>query len=218
LSVERDTRAVLMLTPFPPRLDGVHGGSRALAELIRGLATHHRIAVLTLKSRDEPGMTPSLAARCESVTELELPAPPATRADAAWQHTRRLLAALRGTPPWAHTLRVAGVAEQLSELARSFRPDVVQVHFSAMAQYLPAVAESPAARVLVIDEPDTLAATERWAAARGPRRLVRRLHLRAWRRYERRALEAVDSAVVLTDADRRLLQRIAPARRSTSSR
>ena len=197
---------MLLLTPFPPRVDGDHGGTRVLAQLVRGFSARHRVAVLTLRHEGEPPMTPQLARLCAAVEEVELPAPPRSSVGRAGQHAARLLAAMRATPPWVHTLRSDSYAERVVELARRFEPEVVQAHFEVMAQYLPALGDSAAARVLVVDEPDTVAAALRVRSARGPRRLAREAHLRAWRRFERRALAGADAAVALTEADRAVLE------------
>lgn len=58
---------VLVCAPFPPRLDGRHGGSRALAQLLARLAERHAIALLVLRSHDEPGVDEELRSACELV-------------------------------------------------------------------------------------------------------------------------------------------------------
>ena len=40
---------VLVLTPFPPRLDATHGGSRAIAELVERVAPRRPVALLAIR-------------------------------------------------------------------------------------------------------------------------------------------------------------------------
>ena len=71
-----------------------------------------------------------------------------------------------------------------------------------MAQYLPAVAASDAARVLVEYDP-------RAGAAREGDTVLGRLDALAWRRFRRGALHAVDAAVTFTERDRLALKPLA---------
>src|SRR5262249_14564085 len=72
-----------------------------------------------------------------------------------------------------------------------------------MAQFLPYVAESRAAKVLVEHEPGIAAAGQRGRHTVGLVR--RRFELRAWRRFETAAARAVDAVVVFTERDRAAL-------------
>jgi len=75
-------------------------------------------------------------------------------------------------------------------------------------RYLPALRGVPGARVLVAHEPATARAAESATVRAGRRRRARlaaHLEERAWRRFERQALERVDAAVAFTEADREAL-------------
>src|SRR3954471_14631897 len=61
---------VWVLTPFPPRLDGTHGGSRAIAELLERVARRRPVALLALRSSDDPPIDPRLVTACDLAREI----------------------------------------------------------------------------------------------------------------------------------------------------
>ena len=129
---------LLFLLPFPPRKDGRHGGTRVIGELLERLAARHEVAVLALRG---PGDAPtaeklrSIAAHIEEVEHDERP-----------PSKLRLLA---GSPSWVASLRFPAFARRVADLAASYRPDVVQIEYPVMAQYVSALTHCPAPRVLV---------------------------------------------------------------------
>lgn len=185
---------LLFLLPFAPQLEGRHGGARATGQLIAGLAARHEAAVLY---RDEGAEKPEdeLRAACallEGVAPRARPGP-----------LRPKLALLRGIPTWASEVADSHYAERVRALAGEWAPDVVQVEYPVMGQYLPALGNSGARRVLV-DHDASVRDLRTW---HGPlARLTASLDERAWRRFERRALDRVDAVVVFTDRDRRALE------------
>jgi polysaccharide biosynthesis protein PslH len=182
-----------------------------MAQMIRALGARHRLALVSLRSEDEAPISPEVVERCERTEELWRREPGASRRSRGLQRAREVRAGLAGLPAWALLLRSKRIAQRLAQVAEAFRPEVVQLENEVMAQYLPALASSSAARVLVVYEPGTAAALERWRSAQGCRRGLRRLDLRAWREFEREALHQVDAAVVFTERDRRTLAPLAPA-------
>jgi len=177
---------LLALTPFPPNRQATNGGARVMGELLTRLAERHAVAVLTLRGPDEPRLDGELARLADDVEEIGRPALPE-----GWRRRALLARALaRGVPRWPAEWRVPEYAVRLELLAAAWRPDVVQVHYHVMGQYLTALARSAAPRVLV--EYDA-----------GP---TGRLDARAWRRYETRLLRSVDAAVAFTDRDANLLR------------
>src|SRR5215207_9004041 len=66
-------RKLLLLLPFPPRLDAAHGGSRVLAQLILRLAKRNKVAILYLRATDEPSVDETVCQRCEICEEVERP-------------------------------------------------------------------------------------------------------------------------------------------------
>jgi glycosyltransferase involved in cell wall biosynthesis len=202
---------LLFAVPFPPRLDGDHGGSRTIAHLLAVLAGRHQIGLLYLRSADEPELDPALAARCawaESVRRGPARADP-------WRAGRRLrLSAglLRHRPTWVTRWRVAEYARRLRAISREWEPSLIQLEFHVMGQYLDALADCPAPRVLVEHEPGVAAACDRWEHSTGIGRLVARWDLAAWRRYEPAVLNGVQAAVVFTQRDQAAVEGLASTR------
>jgi glycosyltransferase involved in cell wall biosynthesis len=187
---------LMVLAPFPPRLDATHGGSRAIAELLVRLALRHPIALLCARRAGEPGVDAEVASACDRVTEVRQAA-----GDRLLDDARVGLGLLSGTPMWVSRERVAGMGATIRDTAREWRPDVVQLEYHLMGQYLGALRGCPAPRILRQLEPGALAATGRMRRRRGIGRLAGALDLRAWQRYERRVMSGVHVVVTLTDRD-----------------
>ena len=196
---------VLYLLPFPPRLDGVHGGSRATAELLLRLTSRHPAALLYLCADGEPPLDERLAEQCALAVDVRRPArQPLSRREV----TRRAAVLARcaaGQPHWVAKWNVPEVHQRLRALVREWQPDVVQFDFHVMGQYLPALCGWTGPRVMVAHEPASTVAPN---SARGVGRWLHRLQAATWRRYERRVLDAVDAVVVFTPQDRDALREL----------
>lgn len=192
-------RRLLFLAPYPPRRDALHGGGRAMAYLIHGLAERHRVALLCLRGDDEAGIGAELRERCEIAEEL----PRRGRArsknlrERVGKHLRTAESLLSFRPKWATWCALPAFEERLRELDAGWRPEVVQAEYHVMGQYLDCV-RGPR-RVLNQYEPGAPAARERWRG--GERGLRRYLEMRAWERYERSVSRRADAVVVLTRRD-----------------
>jgi glycosyltransferase involved in cell wall biosynthesis len=89
-----------------------------------------------------------------------------------------------------------------AEAVVRWKPDLIQIEHLAMAQYLSHLGVAAAPRVLTIHEPGARAARDRVTAAANPMaRLATRLELALWKRFEREALGAVQTAIVFTAQD-----------------
>jgi glycosyltransferase involved in cell wall biosynthesis len=191
----RSGRRILVCTPFAPRLDARHGG-RPTAQLLRRLAERNAVAVLALQLDRDDHVDPAIAERCDYVREI----PPAERSPLR----RRIdwtIGLARGRPPWAIDCRSREYAAALDRVLDEWRPDVVEVHLQAMAQYVDALAHRNLPRILVDYDPASAWADEVHAATVGPRRLVRRLEVAAWRRYERATRPRFDAIIVFAERD-----------------
>jgi glycosyltransferase involved in cell wall biosynthesis len=189
-------RRVLVCAPFPPRLDARHGG-KAPAQLLLRLAIRNEVGLLCLRAPDDEGVDPAIAARCAVVREVSVRRPSrATARRAAWT-----LGLLRGLPPWATDCRSSEYATQLAQLLDEWRPEVVEIHLQAMAQYVDAAASRGIPSVLVDYDPPSAWAKELERRAGGLRRLARRAEVATWRRYERRTRPRFDAIVVFAERD-----------------
>jgi glycosyltransferase involved in cell wall biosynthesis len=192
----RGARRVLVCTPFAPRLDARHGG-KATAQLLLRLAERNEIGLLALRTPSGERVDPAIAERCALVHEVVAPA-------AGSPLSRRLawsVGLLRGLPPWAADCRSAEYEQALERLLDEWRPDLIEIHLQAMAQYVDAPARRGIPCVLVDYDPASTWADELRGAASGPRRLVRRLEASAWRRYERATRPRFDAIVVFAERD-----------------
>lgn len=201
-------RRLLFLAPYPPRRDALHGGARAMAHLISGLAERHRVALLCLRGDDEAGLETELRERCEIAEELPRRGRRRSKdlRERVGKHLRTVESLLTFRPKWATWCSLPAFEERLRTLDADWRPEVVQAEYHVMGQYLACVANgnSPARRVLNQYEPGAAAARERWRAggSHGVRDLREYLEMRAWERYERAVARRADAVVVLTDRDR----------------
>jgi glycosyltransferase involved in cell wall biosynthesis len=200
-------RRLLVLAPYPPRLDATHGGSRVMAEALSVLASRHRVAVLYLRGRQEPEMESSLRAQCDLVREVPHAHPRAGLGRMA-RRLRNALAPLAGTPTWAAWFSSKAFADSVRGVAAAWQPDVVQLEYHLMGQYVRALHRCTAPRVLVQHEPGAATHPVR-PGDRGLDRVAAYLDLHAWRRYETRIMRQVGAVVVFTEQDRDALAPLA---------
>jgi glycosyltransferase involved in cell wall biosynthesis len=187
---------VLFVAPFPPRLAGTHGGAKVVGQLAFRTAERHAVALLYLRYPGEPDVEDELRERLDLAEAVDRP--PAGRASMShWLRAARWRAAvLTGHPRAVTELTLPAATSRLAELVAGWRPDVVRLEYPVSGAYLPALAGSAAARLLA----DYDALLE---SARGIR-----LDLRAWRRFRRELLGAVDAVVVPTERDRAVLAEV----------
>jgi glycosyltransferase involved in cell wall biosynthesis len=190
----RQAWRVLVVAPFPPRLDGRHGGSRAVAQLIARLATHHVVALLVLRADGEPGVDDRLRSLCDLVEEVEIPRVGPSFGARLVNRIRLRAALLRGTPTWAAVRTAAGFEARLEELAATWHPDVVQLEYRITGQFLPGNGRLSTTCVLVDVDPESADVVQR--------SLITPLEDRAWKSLGRAVSRRVDSLVVLTERDR----------------
>jgi polysaccharide biosynthesis protein PslH len=192
---------LLFLLPFAPRLRGVHGGARVTGQLLAALAGRHDVAALYLTERAEPAVDMELVDACSLLEAVERGDPPA----GLRSRLAPKLALLRRIPIWASELAEPRFASRAKALAEGWQPDVVQVEYPVMGQYLPALDRCPAPRVLV-DHDASLRDLRRWRRPLGP--VMGALDRRAWKSFERRAIDRVGAVVVFTDRDRGALEQL----------
>lgn len=202
-------RRLLYLLPFVPRLDATHGGGRAIAQMLAALAPRHHVALLYLRGAGDPPADDVLRARCELIEAVDA-APDATRAQ-RWARRARLGASLlRGRPLWVARSTSSAFASRVRVVADAWRPEIVQIEFHVMGQYLSALRECSAPRVLTQYEPGAMAERDRRREQHGTGALLGALRVRAWERYERAIMADVHTVVVFTERDRQSLAPLAP--------
>jgi glycosyltransferase involved in cell wall biosynthesis len=179
-------RRLLFLTPFPPRLDAAHGGSRVAAQLISRLAERHRVAVLALRLPDEEPGDEVLRERCEVYEEVVRPLV-GTSIARLWAQRQRLPLLLAGAPAWVIGCSVAEYGARLRALVRAWRPEIVQFEYAMMGQYARHLMGAPPRRVLVEYDPGEGSPRPRWA------------------RYRRAVMRRVDAVVVFTARDEEVI-------------
>lgn len=195
---------LLFMLPFPPRLDATHGGGRTAAQLLAHLSTHHRIALIYLRAPADPPLDPVLQERCELVEEVMRPNPGFSLASGP----ARIRSLLRGWPLWVAGCSVAAFRSRVRALAATWRPDIVQVEFHVMGQYLSSLDDCPAPRLLIQHEPGASAARDIWESSRGIARAIRYCDMLAWERFERTIISQVQAIVVFTERDREVLAHV----------
>jgi polysaccharide biosynthesis protein PslH len=192
---------LLSIVPFPPRLDAPQGGPRALAELLTRLAERMPVSLIALRAAPEPPVDDALLDRCELVRVVARPTPQ------RWTLRQRIATAAslaRGVPAWAHELAAPEMHEAVADVARTWRPDVAQVDFGVMGQYLPSV---PTGIPTVLVVHDLIAGSPLLDDDAGVgERLRERLDRRAWGRFDATAFRRSDAVVVFSARDRRLVE------------
>jgi glycosyltransferase involved in cell wall biosynthesis len=116
---------------------------------------------------------------------------------------------LRGLPPWATDCRSAEYAARLNRMLDEWRPDIVEIHLQAMAQYVDAAAKRNVPRILVDYDPPSAWAEDVLKTTRGPRRLARWVEVAAWRRYERATRRHFDAIVAFAERDLAAIEKTA---------
>src|SRR5262249_11268625 len=125
---------VLVLSPFPPRADAPHGGSRWIAGLVPALARSHGVALVTLRGSAENGVDPAIAEICDLVVEVERRTARSSLAT-AWRERQRFALAASGAPGWAVGFSVRALRRELERVVETWQPDVAHIESFVMAQY-----------------------------------------------------------------------------------
>lgn len=179
--------------------------------LISELATRHHVALLTLRAEDESDPEESLRAslaHAESIHRATDRGPLVAR---IVRGIRLLSAPLRGQPMWSAAFDVPEFRQRLQIVAAHWKPDIIQVEFHVMGQYIAGLLPLKLPIVLVNHEPGEATARERTHA--GGRRVGwwHRVERRAWERFEREILHDASTVVVFTDRDRLALAQLTDA-------
>lgn len=200
---------LLAATPFPPNLDGAHGGSRVISQFLARMAERHDVALVCLRHPRDPEVDPLLRSRLALVEEVERPDWSSTRLRRLAGGLRTRLRLFVGTPLWACEVDVPAYRRRLREVIAEWRPDVVQIEYTVMGTYLPQLEAAGVPIVLVEPDPATSAALDLQRVS-SRNRLLRRLDVLAWKQFEPNVLRRADAVVVYTERDARLLSARTP--------
>jgi glycosyltransferase involved in cell wall biosynthesis/O-antigen/teichoic acid export membrane protein len=195
---------LLVLTPFPPSLDGAHGGSRVISQFLVRMAERHDVALVCLRHPRDPEVDPVLRGRLALLEEVGRPDWSASKFRRFAGGFRTRLRLFAGTPLWACEVDVGAYRERLRAVLAEWRPDVVQIEYTVMGTYVRELEAAGVPIVLVEPDPASHAALDLQRASRR-NRLLRRLDVLAWKQFEPDVLHRVDAAVVYTERDERLL-------------
>lgn len=197
-------RRILVLTPFPPDADGDHGGSRAIGQLLGRLAERHELTIVSLRGPADREADSHLRSNARIV---DIPTFPRTSLLERARHRACLrIGVVRGVPLRVTETASAAFGDAVRRVCSEWSPDIVQIEFDVMGQFVAALDGCDAPCVLVVHEPGPAGAREGREPGGG---LVRRLDVAAWSRFERSLLGRVQAAVVFTDSDRRSLEPLA---------
>jgi glycosyltransferase involved in cell wall biosynthesis len=174
------------------------------------LAEHNRVALCCLRTPEEPHVNGALRERCDVVKEIVIPPIGASPAD-RWHYRLRVWTqVLAGKPLWAIGRSAAAFGEQVRALLQTWRPDIIQLEYHIMGQYLSALDGCPAPRVLIQHEPGQAAAREAWLFRQSRGLMMPYFDWLAWQCFERSIMRQVQAVVVFTERDRRTLAKLGP--------
>ena len=200
----------MMLAPFPPRRDGRDGGARNIARRLELLTRDHEVSLLYLRLPGDPPLEAELERACATVISVDRGSSEETRVfDGGRRGSAKILwRAWRGSPLWSQALASSAAQDAASRLVANFVPEIIQVEYQIMGQFVPAGHD--AACVLVIHEPAQCIA-ENFAATRvGLNRLLSLVDRRAWIRFERRIADESDQVIVFSPEDAAMVQTATP--------
>jgi glycosyltransferase involved in cell wall biosynthesis len=171
-----------------------------IAQLVIGLAARHEVGLLHLRGLGDDVPEEALVKACTFVESVPRPHRAGVRRKAhigGWIAQRK--------PVWVAEWWSPEFARRLRSIAADWDPDVVQIEFHVMAQYIQALGACVAPRVLTEHEAGVLAAGEERRFRGLAARLALSLDQRAWRGYERTILSRIDSVAVFSERDRAAL-------------
>src|ERR671935_170203 len=158
---------LLVMTPFPPSLDGAHGGSRVISQFLAHMAERHDVALVCLRHPRDPEVDPVLRSRLTLVEEVDRPDWSATRLRRLAGGLRTRLRLFAGTPLWASEVDVAAYRERLRAVLAQWRPDIAQIEYTVMGTYLRELEAAGVPIVLVEPDPASHAALDLQRVSRG---------------------------------------------------
>ncbi|HSJ87707.1 MAG TPA: glycosyltransferase family 4 protein [Anaerolineales bacterium] len=200
---------LLILLPLAPRQDATNGGARVLTQFLMEITVRHRVAILYFREADEPGADLFFHERCERVEEIVRPASRKSLLARVTRYFRMILSLFLLRPVWVSDWASLEFAKRARLLAQTFQPEVIQSELHVMGQYLSALRDVNARRVLVEYESSARAALYLQNLPWALRDLVEAIEKISWQRYERNIYRQVDAIVAFTPADQKAISQTA---------
>jgi glycosyltransferase involved in cell wall biosynthesis len=192
---------ILVVSPFPPRTDGLHGGARAIATRVAHLAQQHEVSLFFLRNDAGERASDDLVASCVHVVGVDRsPSEGTNLMDRGWRGLPLIASrAWQGLPVWAQAFESTRAREELGTLVRRFEPEIVQFEYHVTAALRDVAAGIPS--VVTFHEPASRIAESTAGARRGIWRLLNVADRRAWSTFERRIVDTVEAVVVFSARD-----------------
>ena len=200
---------LLLLLPLAPRRDATNGGARVLTQFLMEITSRHRVAILYFREADEPGADLIFHERCERVEEVVRPASKRSLRARVNRYFRMILSLVLLRPVWVGDWASVEFAKRARLLAQRFQPEIIQSELHVMGQYLSALRDFGARRVLVEYESSARAALYLQNLPWVLRELVEEIERISWQRYQRRIYRQVDAIVAFTPADQKSISQTA---------
>lgn len=198
---------LLLLLPFAPRLDAPHGGGQVIAQFLTEITARHKVAILYLRNSDEPGVDEFFSDRCELVEEV-VRKPVVKSFWQRWQRYWQIITALFTLKPvWVSDWANRSYRKQVRSIIGKFKPDIVQVEYHVMGQYLFSLECGQPPCVLIEHEPGVRSAPYLRNLPAILDKLVTGLDKIAWRRYESALFRRVQAVIVFTETDQHAIKK-----------
>jgi glycosyltransferase involved in cell wall biosynthesis len=177
-----------------------------MAQLLAALTSRHSIALVYLRSPDEPPLDDIFYERCDLIEEVPRLWTGRSLAQRAVRNGRIVASLLSLRPMWVTDWASEQYHERVRTLAQVWQPDIVQIEYHVMGQYLLALDGYKAPCILVEHEPGVYAAPYLKGLHPAFNRLAHSLDKIAWKRFELGVIRKVQAVVVFTERDRRAIE------------
>lgn len=200
---------LLFLLPFAPQVNAAHGGGRLIGQFLTEMTKRHQVAIVYLRSQDEPELDEFFRECCVVTEEVMRPAIGKALPLRLARYKRLLKALIQGQPMWVADWASKVYGQRVQAIAQQFQPDIVQVEYHVMGQYLATQPLCDAPHVLVAHESPTRAAPYLRNLPLFLAHIINRLEKRAWQRYETVLFGQVQAIIAFTEADKVAIKKTA---------
>ena len=200
---------LLILLPLAPRVGAMNGGARVITQFLTEITSRHKVAIVYFREVDEPSADQFFYERCEWVEEVVRPASKKNLLARMARYFRMILSLLLLRPVWVGDWVSSEFARKAQLLAQRFQPEIIQAELHVMGQYLSALTDNKARRVLVEYESSARAALYLQSLPWIFHGLIESIERISWRRYEKDVYRRVDAIVAFTQADRKSISQTA---------